>query len=82
MNAYLEHFSDAVWILGAILRDVCTEDAMGIRVGIALLIRLVIAQLLEDGLRHISVQVVNEDVLRHFSGCKFDWRPTHKSHLI
>ena len=62
---YLEHFLDSFGRLRAILGDVGAENDVGVRVGVALLVGLVVAQLLEDGLRHVGVQVVDEDVLRH-----------------
>ena len=65
-GAYLEHFLDTVRSARTILGQIGTEDPVGVRVRLAVLIGLVVAQLLEDGARHIGVQVVNEDVLRHF----------------
>ena len=48
-----------------ILADVGTEDQVGALWLIAFLVRSVIAQLLEDRLRHVGVKVVDEDVLGH-----------------
>ena len=62
-GTYLEHFLDTFGRHGAILGDVGTEDVVGVWVRLAVLPRLVVPQLFEDCLGHISVQVVDEDVL-------------------
>ena len=61
----LKHFLDALGIDGTILADVGTEDQVGALWLVALLVGCVIAQLLEDRLRHVGVEVVDEDVLGH-----------------
>ncbi len=62
---YLKHFLDTVRVGRTILGDVGTEDAVSVWVRVALLVGLVVAQLLKDRVRHVRVQVVDEDVLRH-----------------
>ena len=61
--AYLEHFADTIGCFRAILADVGTEEKIGAFGLVALIIYLIVAKLLEDRLRHISVQVVDEYVL-------------------
>ena len=62
---YLEHFLDAFRRGGAILGDIGTEDVVGLWVRLTIFARLVIPQLLEDGLGHVGVEIVDKDVLRH-----------------
>ena len=62
---YLKHFLDAWRRVGAILGDIGTEDVVGLWVRLTILARLVIPQLLKDGLGHVGVEIVDKDVLRH-----------------
>ena len=65
LDPYLEHFLNAIGLHRAILVDVGAKDDIGISVFLALL-SYVVAQLLEDRLRHVRVQVVYENSFRHF----------------
>ena len=65
LSTYLEHFLDAGRVDGTILAQVSSEDVVRIFGHLAFLVGLVVTQLLEDRLRHVRVQIVDEDVLRH-----------------
>jgi hypothetical protein len=61
----LQHLFDTIRLYRRILVDVRTENNVSVVRLIALFIRLIVSQFIEDGLRHIGVQVIDEDVLRH-----------------
>ena len=62
-STYLKHFLDSSRFVRTIFGDVGTEDDVGIAWDVSLFIWFIVSQLLENSLRHISVQVINENPL-------------------
>ena len=81
-STYLEHFLDALRRKGTILGDIGTEDVMSIRIRLTFLAWLVIPQLLEDGLGHVGVEIVDKDVLRHTVSAHFSKSNYNPTNLI
>ena len=64
-GSYLEHFLDALGVHRGVLVDVGAEDQVGVLRHVALLVGLVVPQLRKDRLRHVRVQVVDENPFAH-----------------
>ena len=82
MSTYLEHFLDSFGRDGAILGDIGTEDVVSIWVRLSIFARLVIPQLLEDGLGHVGVKIVDKNVLRHTVSAHFSKSNYNPTNLI
>jgi hypothetical protein len=64
-HTYLEHFLNAIGLDGGVLVNVGTKYLVGIWVFLSFF-SAIVAQLVEDGLRHIGVQIIYEYSLRHY----------------
>ena len=82
MSTYLKHFLDAFGRDGAILGDIGTEDVVSIWVRLSIFARLVIPQLLKDGLGHVGVKIVDKNVLRHTVSAHFSKSNYNPTNLI
>ena len=82
MSTYLEHFLDSFGRDGAILGDIGTEDVVSIWVRLSIFARLIIPQLLKDGLGHVGVEIVDKDVLRHTVSAHFSKSNYNPTNLI
>jgi hypothetical protein len=65
MRVYLEHLFYASRVRRTIFVDVGSEDHVCVFRDVSLLVGLVVAQFGEDGLGHISIEVVYENTFAH-----------------